>query len=720
MSQKVGSGKPESRSSRKSGSAGKKIEELLREMEVLRARLEEAEATVAAIQSGEVDALIVSGPDGERVFALEGADYPYRVMLDAMNEGVVTLSADGGILSCNGRFVDFVGRPITQILGKTLAGFAAEQDVPKLRAFLSKASEKSCAITVALARADGTTMPVNLSASPFEVGEFAALCVIVTDLTETLAAAQARLRLASIVETSNDAIISESLDNMILTWNSAAERIYGFSAEEAIGQPISIIVPRDRIKELEMIDEKMRLGQRLEGYETLRIAKSGAAIHVSLTASPLTDSKGDITAFSVIVRDITERKKAEAELAKYRHHLEEMVQQRTGELEAVNARLETRILERKRAEEGLRKSEERLYLALQAAKMATWDWHVSTGEMIWDDAYYRMLGYEIGAVQPSYEVWISRVHPDDVEIIEAAFRAAKNEGLRYAAEFRTYWPDGTVHWQWMLGGLERDAAGQIVRLYGVLLDISEKKKAELRIQELNDALIQHGIELEKANQELESFTHSVSHDLRTPLRLMNKIAHLLIAENGPQLPAGALDKIQMILISTQETGKLVEDLLAFSQISREPMKKRRVDLRRLAREALAELRDECEGRDVEVVVEELPSCRADRALLKQVFLNLLANALKFTQPRERAEIRVGFSQSNGETIYFVHDNGVGFDETYSESLFVAFHRLHRTQHFKGSGVGLALVKRIVERHDGRIWAEGEVDRGATFYFTLGK
>lgn len=716
----VRSDKSKSRSSGKSRSAGKKNEELLREIGELRARLEGAEATVQAIQTGGVDALVVSGPDGEKVFALEGADYPYRVIVDVMNEGVVTLGADGGILSCNSRFANFVQMPTEQILGKPFARFATTEDVPKLRAFLKEAAVKGGVVTTTMALVDGSTKQVNLSAGAFEVGGLPALCVVVTDLTEIFAATETRLRLASIVETSNDAVISLSLDNIILTWNVAAERIYGYSAREAVGQPISLIVPRDRIQEVEMIAENTRVKKRLVGYETLRITKSGAPIHVSLTASPLTDANGNITGISIIVRDITESKKAEAELEKYRHHLEELIQQRTGELEAVNARLETRILERKRAEEGLRKSEERLHLALQAAKMATWDWHVPTGEMIWDDAYYRMLGYEIGAVQPSYAVWISRVHPDDVEIIEAAFRAVKNEGLRYAAEFRTCWPDGTVHWQWMLGGLDRDATGQIVRLYGVLLDISEKKKAELRIQELNDALIQHGIELEKANTELESFTHSVSHDLRTPLRLMNKIAHLLFAEDGPQLSDGVRDKIQMILNSTQETGKLVEDLLAFSQVSREPMKKRRVDLRRLAREALAELRDELEGRDVEVVVDELPPCRADRALLKQVFLNLLANALKFTQPRERAEIRVGFSQSNGETVYFVHDNGVGFDETHSKSIFVVFHRLHRTQHFKGSGVGLALVKRIVERHDGRIWAEGEVDRGATFYFTLGE
>ena len=713
-------GKSESRSSRKPRATDKKEAELRREIEVLRSRLEEAEATVAAIQSGEVDALIVSGPDGERVFALEGADYPYRVMLDVMNEGVVTLGADGGILSCNVRFVEFLNRPTGQILGQTFARFTAEQDVPKLRAFLRNAAEKSCAITVSLALVDGTTMPVNLSAGPFKVGEFAALCVIVTDLTDTLAAAQARLRLASIVETSNDAIISESIDNTILTWNSAAERIYGFSAEEALGQPISIIVPRDCIKELEMINEKMRLGQRLEGYETRRIAKSGATIHVSLSVSPLTDSDGDITGFSVIARDITQRTKAEAELAKYRHHLEEMVQQRTGELEVVNARLETRILERKRAEEGLRKSEERLHLALQAAKMATWDWHIPTGEMTWDDAYYRMLGYQVGAVKPCYAAWISRVHADDVETIEAAFRAAVNEGFRYTAEFRACWPDGTVRWQWLLAGLDRDATGQVVRSYGVLLDISEKKEAELRIQQLNEALQQHGTSLELINKELEAFSHSVSHDLRTPLRLINKIANMLLHDHGANLPGDAIEIINVIIGGTREMEKLIEVLLTFSQVIREPIKKRRVDLRRLAREAIEELRDEQNGRVVEFVIEELPPGHVDRTLFKQVFLNLLGNALKFTRPREKAQIRIGFTETGGETVYLVRDNGVGFDMGKSDSMFVAFHRLHKPSEFEGSGVGLAVVRRIVERHNGRIWSESEIGKGATFYFTLGK
>ena len=704
----------------KSRSAGKKNEELLREIGELRARLEGAEATVQAIQTGGVDALVVSGPDGEKVFALEGADYPYRVIVDVMNEGVVTLGADAGILSCNSRFANFVQMPVEQILGKPLARFTTTEDVPKLRAFLKEAAGKGGVITTTMALVDGSTKQVNLSAGAFEVGGLPALCVVVTDLTEIFAATETRLRLASIVETSNDAVISESLDNMILTWNAAAERIYGFSAQEAVGQPISLILPRDRIQEVEMIGEKIRLGQRLAGYETLRITKSGAAIHVSLTVSPLMDPNGNVTGVSVIARDITERKKAEAELEEHRQHLEEMVRQRTGELEAANAGLETKIIERKRAEEELRKSEERLKLALQAAKMATWDWHIPTGEMIWSDEYYRMLGYEVGAVKPCYEAWTSRVHADDLESFEAAFRAAMNEGLHHSTEFRTCRPDGAVHWQWTLGGFDRDATGQVVRSYGVLLDITEKKEAELRIQELNDALQKQVATVDAVNKELESFSHSVSHDLRTPLRFVNRIANLLLHEPGAHLSNGATQQVNMILQATSEMAKLIENLLVFSQISWEPIRKRRVDLRRLFQEAVKELEHAQENRSVEIVIQDLTPCRGDRTLLREVAMNLMANALKFTRRREKARITVGCTETEVETIYFVQDNGVGFDMSNVDSLFLPFQRLHKPADFEGTGIGLALVRRIIERHGGRIWAEGEVDNGATFYFTLDK
>ena len=253
-----------------------------------------------------------------------------------------------------------------------------------------------------------------------------------------------------------------------------------------------------------------------------------------------------------------------------------------------------------------------------------------------------------------------------------------------------------------------------------LRDITKVKESDQKIQELSLAQQQYRTHLENTNRELEAFTQSVSHDLRIPLRLMNKIVHLLLEAHRDELPPAALDKIQMILDGTREMGKLIEDLLAFSRVGRDPLKKRRIDMRRLAREVLAELKHTQEGRDVEVSVDELPPCRGDRALLKQVFMNLLANALKFTRHRERTEIHVGFTKTNGETVYFVRDNGVGFDMSDSGSIFLAFHRLNRKRDFEGSGIGLALVKRVIECHNGRIWAESEKDCGATFFFTLGE
>ena len=253
-----------------------------------------------------------------------------------------------------------------------------------------------------------------------------------------------------------------------------------------------------------------------------------------------------------------------------------------------------------------------------------------------------------------------------------------------------------------------------------LRDVTQERQAEEKIQELNRALQEHGTHLELLNKELESFAHSVSHDLRIPLRFIDKIAYLLLDEHGSNLPGGATDKINMIIGGVQEMGKLIETLLAFSRVVRNPVKKQRVALQRLVREAIDELQDAQSGRDVEFVVEKLPPCHGDRALFKQVFLNLLSNSLKFTRPRKKALIRIGRTECAGENVYFVRDNGVGFDMAQSASLFLAFQRLHKPSEFEGSGIGLALVRRIIERHNGRIWGESEINKGATFYFTVGE
>jgi len=251
-----------------------------------------------------------------------------------------------------------------------------------------------------------------------------------------------------------------------------------------------------------------------------------------------------------------------------------------------------------------------------------------------------------------------------------------------------------------------------------LIDITDKKAYERGAQDLNAALRQHGIDLEGINEELESFSHSVSHDLRTPLRFTNKIAHLLLKDYGAALPGDAAAKIRMIIDSTDEMSHLIEDLLEFSQVNRVPIEKTRVDMERLAHRVVEDLRAASDGRNVRFEISRLPACQADRALIKQVLLNLVANALKFTRTRDAAEIAIGFLPSDSGNVYYVRDNGTGFDMKYSKEIFIAFRRLHNASVIEGSGVGLALARRIVERHGGSIWAESGVDAGACFFFTL--
>jgi len=225
-------------------------------------------------------------------------------------------------------------------------------------------------------------------------------------------------------------------------------------------------------------------------------------------------------------------------------------------------------------------------------------------------------------------------------------------------------------------------------------------------------------ELEAANKELEAFSYSVSHDLRAPLRHIDGFSHRLAKDYGAQLPPPAQHLIQKISSGAQRLGLLIDDLLNLSRFSRQPLAKRIVSLATLVEQVLGDLHGEREGRQVEIRPGHLPECLGDASLLKQVFINLLANALKFTRKRELAIIEIESREDSGELICTIRDNGAGFDMQYAGKLFGVFQRLHSTDEFEGTGVGLSIVHRIIHRHGGRIWAEAEVDKGATFHFTL--
>ena len=267
----------------------------------------------------------------------------------------------------------------------------------------------------------------------------------------------------------------------------------------------------------------------------------------------------------------------------------------------------------------------------------------------------------------------------------------------------------------------RSSAGEIIQIVGISRDITARKQTEQAIEALNQHLSAQTAQLESANKELEAFSYSVSHDLRAPLRAIDGFSRIVIEEHGLELPPDVMRYLQKVRANSQRMGELIDDLLHFSRLSRQQLNKKTVYPADLARQILDDdLREERENRQIEINIDDMPPVQADPLLLRQLYANLLSNALKFTSKCESARIDIGSQQADEEIVYFVKDNGAGFDPQYKAKLFGVFQRLHRVEDYGGTGVGLAIVQRVAMRHGGRAWAEGAVNQGAVFYFTLGE
>ena len=389
-------------------------------------------------------------------------------------------------------------------------------------------------------------------------------------------------------------------------------------------------------------------------------------------------------------------------------------------------RLSIEMDNRERTALALKLSEARQRLAVEAAGIGDWELNLSNHTTTRSLRHDQIFGYSRLLPEWSYETFLEHVHPEDRARVDQLYQQSLRHGGEWAVECRIRRLDGTTGWIWLRGRCFTNPAGEVEAVRGVIGDITERRAAEEEIRTLNASLEQRVRDrtekLELAIKELDAFTYSVSHDLRAPLRAIDGFSRMVIEDYSGQLKGDAQRKLAVIRSEAQRMSGLIDDLLTFSRLGRAQVHPEPINMEELANETYAELQElGSNHRKIAFKVHPLPPALGTQAMVRQVWANLISNALKFTRGRELTQIEIGAqSDPEGNTIYYIKDNGVGFDMRHAGKLFGVFQRLHSDKEFEGTGAGLALVQRIVSRHGGRVWAEAQQDKGATFFFTLPK
>lgn len=582
------------------------------------------------------------------------------------------------IMVCNSAFAALHRARVDDIVNSSILSLYAPQDHAFVRQSITRSDQIGHAQYEAhMIRRDGSTFPVQIDLVSVrgDDGDLLYRVATVQDISERKKAELEIAYQAGILAQINDAVIASDENFIIKSWNAAAERMYGWKAEDVIGLGGEQVFRTEFLNATreEVIRRLKETGEFFE--EVTQVRSDGSRIDVEAHTVAMRDEDGTITGFISVNREITERKRAESAAleseARYHRVLDTMMEG----CQIIDFNWRYVYINEVAAEQGKRSPDE-------------------------------LLHHTMMEMYPGIE---------NTELF-IVLRQCMEERISRRLENQFVFPDGSVGWYEL--SIQPVSEG----IFILSTEITERKKTEEEIRRLNEKLEERVIartaQLRAANQELEAFSYSVSHDLRAPLRAINGYTRILLEDYAETLEAEAKRVCEVIISETRRMGKLIDDLLAFSRLSRKQIQPAQVNMSALAYSVFGELTKESDRERIDFKIGKIPMAEGDPALLHQVWINLLANAIKFSSRVDRAVIEVGTKRSESEHVYYVRDNGAGFDIQYVDKLFGVFQRLHSEDEFEGTGVGLAIVQRIIQRHGGRVWAEGEVDRGATLYFSL--